>query len=958
MASVTSLMNSSYNTSSIYGSRNVLSGLASGMDTETMIENAVSGIKTKIQNLLKKRTRVEWQQEAYRSIIDKAVNLNTRYTSYSSKTNLLSSAFFTNSVITTTKGTYADKVTASGKTSSDIKINAVKQLATAASYTVSGLGGKSGEYTSINTEKEFDITGATTVSTVSGSLTFQYGGSNGTTFTINFDELENIDEVEVYNKDGSVNKNASGAEKLAQAINNKLREVSYSYTQNGVRETITADKVIHVEADPIFGDIGISDGLGKGNTVTVSSASGDIADTLGITKGDRSINGNRALTKEVDTREYLAGKELDVTLNGTTKKISMDKVIAQTDFNQRYNNDINESFKNALQSELDKTFGEGKITVDQAPFNGKGEGGQLSFSASAGSTVTLGGSAVGGLGFTSGDSNYINTGKKLSELMGNDFFKNASRAKGEFDAGAKPQLSKNGTYYLDSKGNRVDEKGYRVSSDGKALYDFSINDTQIEVTEDTTLEELINSINSNVDAGVKISYSQLTNEFKFTATETGANGRIDFGGMAKDLFGSPEAIRSMSAQDSFAERFGIDLGDKEDQFVAITSDVGTVGFWITKDTTIEEAVASANKLFGNGFQATVTYDDASNQIILKDKNGNQVDYKLCLGENSRTEKEDYVEVEYTPVTSRYTAGTDAVMDVEINGKRFENLSRSSNSFDIDGMTINVKDTFNVDGSNVDKDGGVIEPITFESTTDSDKIVDAIRSFVNDYNEMITELKSAYTTQPQTDSKKNRYDPLTAEQEAEYTESELAAYYEKAKQGILFGDTTLSSMYGKLLNAIAPGGADGQVLREIGIGTSYENGLTTISLDEDKLRAALDSDPDKVKNAFTKTTEGGSSSDGLMQTLQNTLNTYVRTTGEPKGVLITRAGSIKAPTSLNNNSLQSQIDSFDKQIERWQNKMSDQIDRYTTQFSRLEQLIAAMNSQASAMYGLMGGGEGY
>ena len=135
-------------------------------------------------------------------------------------------------------------------------------------------------------------------------------------------------------------------------------------------------------------------------------------------------------------------------------------------------------------------------------------------------------------------------------------------------------------------------------------------------------------------------------------------------------------------------------------------------------------------------------------------------------------------------------------------------------------------------------------------------------------------------------------------------------------------------------------------------------MTTLSLDEDKLRAALESDPDKVKNAFSKTREGGSSSDGLMQSLQNTLNTYTKTTGEPKGVLVTRAGSIKAPTTINNNTLQSKINNIDKQIETWQNKMSAQIDRYTTQFSRLEQLIAEMNSQAPAFSGLMGGDSGY
>ena len=165
------------------------------------------------------------------------------------------------------------------------------------------------------------------------------------------------------------------------------------------------------------------------------------------------------------------------------------------------------------------------------------------------------------------------------------------------------------------------------------------------------------------------------------------------------------------------------------------------------------------------------------------------------------------------------------------------------------------------------------------------------------------------------------------------------------------------MYNRLLSAITPGGADGQTLREIGITTSYSDGMTTLTLDEDKLRNALDSDPDKVKNAFTKTSEG-SSSNGLMASMQNVLSTYVKTTGEPKGVLITHSGSIKAPTSLNSNTLNSQLNSIDNQIERWENKMADQIDRYTTKFTKLEQLIAEMNSQSSALMGLMGGSSSY
>ena len=950
MASITSLSNSSYNTSSIYGNRNVLSGLASGMDTESMIENAVSGIKMKIQNLLKKRTKVEWQQEAYRSIIDKAVNFNNKYTSYASKTNLLSQSFFSNAVNTATNGTYKDKITASGKSSSDIQINAVKRMATAASYTVSGLAGQNmGEISGV-TGEDFDIGGKTTVSTVSGTLSFQYGGSNGTTFDIRFEELENIDEVEVLNADGSVKENATSAEKLAQAINNKLGEITYTYTKNGFQETTTADKAVKVTANLFGGGLSFADGLGNGNKVSISSVSGDIEDTLGIKKGDTSIgalNYDTALTKQVSTSDYLADKELGITFNGTTKKISMKEVLERAGAKTS-----SSGFAEALNEELAEAFGAGKVTAAM-------DDGKLTIKPSGkGDTLSLGGSAVEALGFEKGDTNYINAAKKLGDLLGDraeEIFAQANRVKGTYDkADGKPtqKTSPNGTtYYVDDKGNRVDKEGYRIDSDGKALYDFRVNDAHISVTEDTTLEGLMNSINSNAEAKVKVSYSKLTNEFKFTTTETGANGKIEFGGLGEALFGGTNATSNTRINEILGGRgeysgygqdaFKIKIGDEE-----ITANVWSGGDDPESGTTIQSIVNSLN---GKSSDYTFSYDEQTNSLKAVDSTGKEVAFEYGEG----VAKDLFGKIE-----KKYTAGQDAVMDVTINGRRFEDLTRSSNSFELDGLTINVKGTFNEDGSNVDKDGNAIEPISFTTTTDSDKIVDAIRSFVNDYNEMITEIKNTYTTQPATNSNKQRYEPLTAEQEDGMTESEIKAYNEKAKQGILFGDTTLSSMYNKMLNSIAPGGADGQTLREIGIGTSYENGLTTISLDEDKLRAALDSDPDKVKNAFTKTREGGSSTDGLMQTLQNNLNTYVKTTGEPKGVLITRAGSVKAPTSINNNSLQSQINSYDTQIERWQNKMSDQIDRYTTQFSRLEQLIAQMNSQASAMSGLMGGNGGY
>ena len=916
MASITSLSNSSYNTSSIYGNRNILSGLASGMDTEQMIENAVSGIKLKIQNLQKKRTKIEWQQEAYRSIIDKAVSLGQKYTSYASKTNLMSNSFFSNAVNTTTLGTYKDKVTASGKTSSDIRINAVKQLATAASYTVSGLGGGLKDMSSI-TGDGFGIAEDLDVNTMSGTLTFQYGGTNGATFDISFDELENLNEME-----GSTN-----AEKMANAINKKLSEITYNYTKNGVNESTTADKAIKVTANP-DGRLTFTDGLGNGNTVKISSSSGKIKSYA----GENVLSVDSHLTESVKTYNYLSDKTLGITFNGSTKNIKLEDVIKATDVN---GDDPNQSFIDALQKELDNAFGAGKITASYT------DDGQMSFkTAKEGDTLALGGSAIEALGFESGDTNYVNPAKKLSDILGedNDFFKNNRLAAvGSVDTDRM----------TDAAGNRVklgdDGKYYRVNSDNKFLYDFKINGASIAVNEDTTLEGLMNSINSNAEAGVKVSYSKLTNEFKFTATETGANSKIEFGGLAKDLFGLPSGQKP---EDNFAKNYGFpSLPDSASPQITVKFSSKELKFNINNKTTMQDFAEEINKSGMGDLKAS--YNEETGQFSVTDRNGVEQEFTVAVGGTT-------YEREIKPLVN-YTAGRDAIMDVEVNGKRFENLTRSSNTFDIDGLNITVKGEFT---TGTDKDGKAEEAVTFQTTTDSDKIVEAIRSFVDDYNEMATELKNAYSTLPAEKSNGSRYEPLTAEQEDQYSESELKSYNEKAKQGILFGDSTLSSMYSKLLNAIQPGGTDGQTLREIGIGTSYSGGMTTLSLDEDKLRAALESDPDKVKNAFTKTRESGSATDGLMKTMQNTLDTYVKTTGEPKGVLITRAGSIKAPTSLNSNSLKSQMDNIDNQIDRWTDKMADQIDRYTSKFSKLEQLIAEMNSQSSALMGLMGGGSSY
>lgn len=828
MASISSLM-SSGSSSSIYGSRNsnIISGLASGMDTEAMIEGMVQGYQQKITQLGQDRTMLQWQQSAYQSISDKLVEFSRKYMSYNSPaTNLFSASFFNNAILTSANGTYADLVSATGKSSSTIVLNAVAQLAEAARYTHDA----SGLDTSLGKGEPVKLGEKQPLSTMSGSLTLEYGNKK---VTLDFGELE------LFNKaDGTLD-----TAKFQTALQDKLKEQKIT-TSSG--DQVSADTLIDVKVDS-HGTVTLSDKKGAGNNVHFSGATGDLKNlvTSADAEGTSSftLSTTEKVVKEDATKaEYLSGKSFTVTLNGQTKTFTLGEIDPSK-------GNLHEQVKQNLQEGLDKAFGKGKITVDMDT-TGPGER-SFSFSVSNGDTFRIT-SPVGevlGLG-ENGVTSYVDTGKTLGDLLGRtsdgaglNGLTGGELAKAIGDVTEIKDKDGKVTSRVDSEGNTVDEQGYRLDKDGRRFqeYELTVNGVSIgKYNKDTALETVLNDINSNTEAGVSVSFSKTTNQFLFTAKETGAGGRVEIGGeLGERLFGK------------------VDVTDKD----------------------------------------------------------------------------------------HYTAGQDAKFTATINGQKME-FSRSSNTFDLDGMSITLNGTFEV------KDGET--PVTFSSKTDTDKIIDVVKTMVEDYNAIVSEVKKAYSDMPLEKSDGSRYKPLTDEDKADMTESEIKAYEEKAKTGILFMDRDLSSLYSALRSAVAPGGSDGSFLRSIGIKTSYEDGLTTLSLDENALREALEQNPDQVKDAFTKSKENGAASDGLMASIQKVTDRYAATTGATKGILIEKAGSKYSPSAALNNTLLEQMKDIDKQVDKWQAKMSDKVDYYTNKFTQLEMLIAQMNSQSSSLAGMMGG----
>ena len=818
---------------SIYGNRNVITGLASGMDTESMIENAISAYKNKITALTQKRTKTEWKQDAYQSMISKMSSFLSKYTSYRSSNNLMSTSFFDSAVKTVSKGANKDLVSATGRSSSDIRIDRVRQLATAATYKLSGtfLDGTTAEFGqdkvtsaasgTLDLDKEIEI------GNLNGSLTLAYGGSNATSYlTVNFDETQTFED----------------ADALVAEINKQLESQSVSIGTNTYTGKDLLNNVVKAEVGS-DGKITFTDP--KKNGVYVSGTTGTIQEKLlggeepSTNAGEQikslTLSSDALDTKEMSTLEYLStrGASMEITLDGKTKTIQLpgeDAVKGLTGA------DRDEAYVKALQKNIDDAFGKGKLTVSDK--NGSEGGIRLQFEAPKGSTFAIGSSKGEMLGFGESDrvTSYLNTGKTLGELLKKEDFEGLEKA-----------------YVLDSKGNKTDKLA--TDANGKQLYSFKVNGKEIgQFNEDTSLSTVFNAMNSNSDSGVKVGYSKLTNELTFTAKDTGAASEIKFEGLSAKLFGAPGTYDDngqgtyTAGQDAIFEASvnGTSLGEitrssNEVEMDGMTINLkGTFGYQTDEDGNIKYNVSQAKDKDGNPMFYIYQGQGKEKQISAKELDDGRLEFL-----DEKTGKTVYGTLDTDgKMTFKNQSGDQVYARVDgQNRLRFE--SDSSQAMDMSVLTEKtaIPDT-------------KAEGVTFETSSDADKIVDVVKQMVEDYNAMAKEIKDAYSTLPAQRSNGAYYEPLTAEDEESMSESAIKNWNDKAKQGVLFGDRDLASLYQRMTSAVSMTGENGAALREAGITVSYSNGLSTMEFNEDKFRAALNNDPDKVRDAFTASVESG------------------------------------------------------------------------------------------------------
>ncbi len=312
-------------------------------------------------------------------------------------------------------------------------------------------------------------------------------------------------------------------------------------------------------------------------------------------------------------------------------------------------------------------------------------------------------------------------------------------------------------------------------------------------------------------------------------------------------------------------------------------------------------------------------------------------------------------------SARYTLGTDAVVRMSTNGSKNEEdmvtVQRSTNSFTVNGSTITLLGK----AAGTEKEG-----ISVSTSYNQDAIVDKVKAFVSDYNDLL-----GLITKRTSEERNRDYQPLSDDEKDEMSDKEIELWTEKAKSGILRNDTSLKAIETELKSSIYSAvkelGGSGEalgILTNIGITTGNYSEKGQLHLDESKLRKALSEDPEKTLDLLTQKSSISYSlyatqeqqhkrftESGVLYRLSDILSKNLNTIGK-KGALIELVGSPNI--SYKGVTLYSKrIADMQKRIDNMEDRLTKQEDNYWRQFTAMETALNKMNSQSSWLSGMLG-----
>lgn len=238
-------------------------------------------------------------------------------------------------------------------------------------------------------------------------------------------------------------------------------------------------------------------------------------------------------------------------------------------------------------------------------------------------------------------------------------------------------------------------------------------------------------------------------------------------------------------------------------------------------------------------------------------------------------------------------GRDAVVELSGSGAQPVLFASTTNTFasTVAGLSLTISGTSTT-------------PISVTVADNSDALAKVLNQFVSGFNTVAASM-----------AKQTAYDPTTQ------------------TRGLLQGDGIATQLQSQLFDLIGRnyGSGTNSIRNFAQLGISAKGGQ--ISLDADKLKAAIAADPDAVRNFFSDATNGAST------VLKRVINSY---TDSGTGTLLHRIDSIDTQTTT----LQARIADMNDRISRKKTQLQNR-------FAALEKTLSTIQGQQSSLTNLAG-----
>lgn len=676
----------------------------------------------------------------------------------------------------------------------------------------------------------------------------------------------------------------------------------------------------------------------QGNSITSGNFKLDLDKALSSASGEVKTNDDGSKT-------WTMNFALDVQVGGIRKTISFSAdALLGADGNVADKDAAKSSIIDSLNQKLQESFGySGKTSgaTGATDANGKEWFLQAKLGSDGKAEFQVGGNASVSVAENKGNFGLAQPKEKVAISTGS-VVTGVNAFQVEI-GGKNVSVAFNGvssTYY-DSKGQTGNEailaeyKGLKT-----AAYRKSYNLAENEIVSDEQLEKFNYS---NEQAAKDKNAASIKEALKGVAgytfnfdgtyvTAADSNGNsVDFS--MTSVEGGTLGLTKASASNKISSGSTLsDLGFKPEADGTYKLNINGTEISLDKNSTISSMMSAVNK---SAAGVTMTYSSLTNSFTLESKEFGGAG-KVEVGDTSLGRSLGLVDDNGTVGASE---GQNAIF--EINGQE---VYLNDNTYTLDGNTFTFNDNMTIG-----------ETYTVNIAKDSTTVKDALKKFVESYNKLIDDVYGYIGKSPAKDDDGNTYEPLTNAEKDEMSEDEITKWEEKAKQGVLYNDSTVSTVMSQMRSALYTSVTldDGSKfgIYNLGIKTSSkwsEHGK--LQIDENAFDKAFENNEDAIIKLFTD------SDTGMMKKLNSVIDGAVKSSGaaNTRGTLVRKAG--KADSSVTTDS------TIYKEMVKMQDRLKELQDRYDTKeeywwkvFTNMETAMADLNSQTSYISSYLGTG---